>query len=412
MAAVLRDIISHIAHPTSAQQPSEEQQTSSAQHEGLHTRPGTRSATTSSIVAEEIASQRPDLGQTSQNEHLREASYGNKSASDRTVGLQEQHPNRGYMPQVEGAPSGSPSAISRSAYSSNDLTRYDGQTIKLRDLAHIESLALEGLAYQAKVPGNQARVPTKYDISGMPIGDVIEMVAGLLTKITTTNDRQHEHLHRPLPPLDSTQSATGLAASVLAFHGKNIPSITVLSYLSRIQKYCPLTYEVFLGLLVYFDRMTERVNPASLSEMAQRAGSDRGGSMASGRVAAEHDEEPPRTPISLSVSSSLEDVNRQEGRISQEPAVGSPQELPDLHSCFVVDSFNIHRLVIAGVTCASKYFSDTFYTNSRYAKVCASSTHCDCDTNDTLGWRSSPSRAQPSRVAILATQRLPFSCAC
>jgi hypothetical protein len=35
----------------------------------------------------------------------------------------------------------------------------------------------------------------------------------------------------------------------------------------------------------------------------------------------------------------------------------------------VVDSFNIHRLVIAGVTCASKFFSDIFYTNSRYAKV-------------------------------------------
>ena len=37
---------------------------------------------------------------------------------------------------------------------------------------------------------------------------------------------------------------------------------------------------------------------------------------------------------------------------------------------FVVDSFNIHRLVMAGVTCASKFFSDVFYTNSRYAKVC------------------------------------------
>lgn len=36
---------------------------------------------------------------------------------------------------------------------------------------------------------------------------------------------------------------------------------------------------------------------------------------------------------------------------------------------FVVDSYNIHRLVIAGVTCASKFFSDIFYTNSRYAKV-------------------------------------------
>lgn len=36
---------------------------------------------------------------------------------------------------------------------------------------------------------------------------------------------------------------------------------------------------------------------------------------------------------------------------------------------FAIDSFNVHRLVIAGVTVASKFFSDVFYTNSRYAKV-------------------------------------------
>ena len=36
---------------------------------------------------------------------------------------------------------------------------------------------------------------------------------------------------------------------------------------------------------------------------------------------------------------------------------------------FVIDSYNIHRLIIAGVTVASKFFSDVFYTNSRYAKV-------------------------------------------
>lgn len=49
-----------------------------------------------------------------------------------------------------------------------------------------------------------------------------------------------------------------------------------------------------------------------------------------------------------------------------------PDERPSVHgpaTYFVVDSFNIHRLIIAGVTCASKFFSDVFYTNSRYAKV-------------------------------------------
>jgi len=50
------------------------------------------------------------------------------------------------------------------------------------------------------------------------------------------------------------------------------------------------------------------------------------------------------------------------------PTLGDA-EAYDLSHFFVVDSFNIHRLVIAGVTCASKFFSDVFYTNSRYAKA-------------------------------------------
>lgn len=52
--------------------------------------------------------------------------------------------------------------------------------------------------------------------------------------------------------------------------------------------------------------------------------------------------------------------------IPPEPTSIDPYNLSHF---FVVDSFNIHRLVIAGVTCASKFFSDIFYTNSRYAKV-------------------------------------------
>ena len=34
-----------------------------------------------------------------------------------------------------------------------------------------------------------------------------------------------------------------------------------------------------------------------------------------------------------------------------------------------IDSFNIHRLLITGIMVASKFFSDVFYTNARYAKV-------------------------------------------
>ncbi|KAI9007446.1 cyclin-domain-containing protein, partial [Phycomyces nitens] len=34
-----------------------------------------------------------------------------------------------------------------------------------------------------------------------------------------------------------------------------------------------------------------------------------------------------------------------------------------------INSYNIHRLVIAGIMVSSKFFSDVFYTNTRYAKV-------------------------------------------
>ncbi len=34
-----------------------------------------------------------------------------------------------------------------------------------------------------------------------------------------------------------------------------------------------------------------------------------------------------------------------------------------------IDSFNIHRLIISGIMVSSKFFSDVFFTNARYAKV-------------------------------------------
>jgi hypothetical protein len=84
---------------------------------------------------------------------------------------------------------------------------------------------------------------------------------------------------------------------------------------------CPTTNEVFISLLVYFDRMARYMPPPSTSA-------------------------PPS------------------------PAASAPKEPPlPPQRPFCVDSFNVHRLVIAGLTVASKFFSDVFYTNSRYAKV-------------------------------------------
>jgi hypothetical protein len=280
----------------------------------------------------------------------------------------------GSKVKVEG--SMAPPPIPRSVRSLDDVKNHGGNTIKVRDLAHIQSFTNEEYNSFRGQTGRRRTADDpalKYEISGMPITDIIEMVAGLLTKITTTNDRQHENLHRPIPSGENTVNMSGLSSSVLAFHGKNVPSITILSYLSRIHKYCPTTYEVFLSLLVYFDRMTERVNAAPIQAL-HRDSVEQENSRPSTSYSADGSDladSPPMPATSRSVPEIKDDLEKAQYSHAPAQTPGSdsdPTQFPLSHF-FVVDSFNIHRLVIAGVTCASKFFSDVFYTNSRYAKV-------------------------------------------
>lgn len=136
-------------------------------------------------------------------------------------------------------------------------------------------------------------------------------------------------------PMSSLLTASAVAFSspnaTLCFHARNVPSISIEAYLQRILKYCPTTNEVFLALLVYFDRM------ARIGLEAQRLG------LPKDQPQAEQD--------------------------ASSAAAAAAAEGPNMNKLFAIDSFNVHRLVIAGVTVASKFFSDVFYTNSRYAKV-------------------------------------------
>ncbi|KAH9963344.1 cyclin-domain-containing protein [Russula dissimulans] len=165
------------------------------------------------------------------------------------------------------------------------------------------------------------RSSSVFNIHEYPSQDLLRLLAALLKQIVDANDEL------PKPPTSSLPSqATGLTLQrysqtpvwpslslasrialttsppYLAFHARTAPTISLESYLLRILKYCPTTNEVFVSLLVYFDRMAKLAKESTGHE-------------------------------------------------------------------FIIDSCNIHRLVIAGVTVASKFFSDVFYTNSRYAKV-------------------------------------------
>lgn len=207
------------------------------------------------------------------------------------------------------------------------------------------------------------------NIVDFPVNELITMLACLLTKIIEANDRLHpnhfdntiairqrlkeekkqKRLQRERQKIDSRESYSGggisttiehladgenletvslddeedelknrYLANVLAFHGTNVPGILLHAYLTRVLKYCPVTNEVFLSLLVYFDRIAKKANNLN----SKRRKSD-----------------------------------------------GTATEPDDPEQLFVMDSYNIHRLIISGITVSSKFFSDIFYKNLRYAKV-------------------------------------------
>ncbi|PAV21150.1 cyclin-domain-containing [Pyrrhoderma noxium] len=168
---------------------------------------------------------------------------------------------------------------------------------------------------EVPMPANPTLTSTPVDISTYPTPDLLHLLASILNQIAVTNDGipsntpsiSHTASTRERPPIwnelfSASRFALSTPTSPLTFHARNIPSISLEAYLLRILRYCPTANEVFLSLLVYFDRMSKLT----------------------------------------------------------EDATGSK---------FIIDSYNVHRLVIAGVTVASKFFSDVFYTNSRYAKV-------------------------------------------
>ncbi|GAA5993719.1 hypothetical protein JCM11641_000857 [Rhodosporidiobolus odoratus] len=174
---------------------------------------------------------------------------------------------------------------------------------------------------------------------------------------TSFNTLQSGTLTSPTPPPTSLLTASALALSspsaTLCFHARNVPAISIEAYLLRILKYCPTTNEVFLALLVYLDRMARVGLEAKRLGLPGRRHSNVGGGAG---------EQP-----SLGGGGGGADGEK-DGEGVGEGAKAEEKD-PAAAGLFAIDSFNVHRLVIAGITVASKFFSDVFYTNSRYAKV-------------------------------------------
>lgn len=236
---------------------------------------------------------------------------------------------------------------------------------------------------QAAAGGAHTRPLPHVDLATYPSQDLLRILAALLQQIATTNDairppnaaeeerdRKRSAKGRagggsssggagghssgtaeggfeegastswrtPQGVTTAAMGALGQPSSTLCFHARNVPSISIESYLLRILKYCPTTNDVFLSLAVYLDRMSRVAQGADVNDNPDAHNGVAGPSSSSAATTPAQDD------------------------------VVAPHIHPGMKG-FAVDSYNIHRLVIAGVTVGSKFFSDVFYTNSRYAKV-------------------------------------------
>lgn len=178
------------------------------------------------------------------------------------------------------------------------------------------------------------------NIALFPTDKLLEMLTALLDKIVKSNDRLMDTSSLPYQQheYDNSAVADKCLKSVMSFRGKHIPQISLEQYFQRIQKYCPTSNDVFLSLLVYFDRISRKCNSNTQRPNDNANNNDNNYNGSYGNV-------------------------KKQGYSDKQQTPAAPQQQ------FVMDSHNIHRLIIAGTTVSTKFFSDFFYSNSRYARV-------------------------------------------
>ena len=164
------------------------------------------------------------------------------------------------------------------------------------------------------------------DITKLSTKKLIKMISTILEKLIKSNDELRERNETSLNDRtdDDNSDESKLVRSIKSFRGKHIPPIKLEQYFHRIQKYCPTNNLVLLAILIYFDRISKVLNGSKENE--------------------------------------------------SDPNISTHHHLLRNYDCkiedkFLLDSYNIHRLIISAITVSTKFWSDFFYSNSRYAKV-------------------------------------------
>ncbi|KAG0265462.1 hypothetical protein BG011_004682 [Mortierella polycephala] len=241
--------------------------------------------------------------------------------------------------------------------SSHTTTRNDGSDVPDYDEAIANIPALDLLP-----------PPPVYDIVNCSTSQTLLLVSSLINTILAVNDRL-------------------ACPKITLFHSRAIPNISIEAYLSRILQYAPFQNEVLLIILLYFDRIGGGCKPTQVLTNTIPKGLLRQASMTledinqlttpkqdTGEGGARGDEsvekgEKGSLKISNEISSAGPDGDTME---EEEPIADeiytSSSESP-VGSKLIINSFNIHRLLITSILVACKFSSDVFYPNVRYAKV-------------------------------------------
>lgn len=148
-----------------------------------------------------------------------------------------------------------------------------------------------------------------------PASETLKLLAAYISYISTENDKETANFK--LKPT--------------CFHARTLPSIDILGYLSRILKYSPCGTEVFLAQLVYIRRLS--VNKNFLYK-----------------------------PDLLPFEGDSSDIDQLQSRLES-------TQISPMKTGIVVDSYNIHRLLITSSLVAIKFLSDVFYTNLHVSRT-------------------------------------------
>ncbi|SCU86013.1 LADA_0D11628g1_1 [Lachancea dasiensis] len=167
--------------------------------------------------------------------------------------------------------------------------------------------------------------PALVEIANFPTAQLLDMLTALLDKIVSSNDQ----LHRDRTPVDDAFTEEAAWTAPTGETGD-----------AGEAKASPHTYSMGMGMAPEILSFRGKHVPAiTLQQYFQRI----------------QKYCPTTNDVFLSLLVYFD-------RIAKACNTGKDQ-------MFVMDSYNIHRLIISAVTVSTKFFSDFFYSNSRYARV-------------------------------------------